>query len=282
MINNKTTVYYPDKAIRQGYISLFREMTNEVVTSRWLTWQLFRRNFISIYKQSVLGIFWALFIPLVSVGTFIFLNQGGIFDVGDVSIPYPLYAVAGIALWQLISTGLTLGANSIVNAGAMITHINFTRASLVISSVAQGFLPSVVQIVIVFILFAVYGIVPPWTVLLVPFAVIPLMLLTLGLAYILSLVNAVVRDAGNGISILITFLMFLTPVLYAKPDSGMVAAVSRYNPLYYLVAVPRDLLTTGSTGESPGFFYSSLIAVVVFLVCWIVFHLIETRIVERV
>ncbi|MFC1937096.1 ABC transporter permease [Chloroflexota bacterium] len=282
MINGKTRTYYPDKAIRQGYISLLRETYSEIITSRWLTWQLFRRNFIATYKQSVLGIFWALVIPLVSVGTFIVLNRGGVFDVGDVAIPYPLFAVAGIALWQLLSIGLTMGVGSLANAGGMITHINFTRASLIISSVAQGFVPSIIQVVIVFILFAAYRMVPPWTALLVPLAVIPLILLTLGLAFILSLVNAVVRDAANMISIMITFLMFLTPVLYAKPPSGIIAEVSHYNPLYYLVTVPRDLLTTGSTGELAGFAYSSLIAIAVFFLCWISFHLIETRIIERV
>lgn len=278
----KTTFYFPDKPIKQGYPSLFRDMLAEIRASQWLTWQLFKRNFTATYRQSVLGVFWALILPLLAVGTFIFLNSGGVFSAGDISIPYPLFAVAGVALWQVFSMGLTLGANSLVQAGAMIAKINFPRETLVLSSVAQGFIPSVVQIVVVFILFAAYQIAPPWTALLVPLAMIPLLLLTLGLALILSLINGVVRDAANGISMLVTFLMFATPILYTSPPSGIVAAVSQYNPLYYLVTVPRDLLINGSTGELPGYMYATLFSLAVFIVCWLAFHLAETRIPERI
>lgn len=281
-MTEKVTIYFPDKSIKQGYPSLFREMVEEVINSRWLTWQLFRRNFNALYRQSLLGIGWALIIPLVSVGTFIYLNAGGIFDTGVTTVPYPLFAVAGVALWQLFAMGLTLSANSLVSAGSMITKINFPRESLVISAVVQGTIPSLIQIVVLFVLFACYQIVPPLTVLLVPLAVIPLLVLTLGLGFIISLINGVLRDVGNSITVLVTFLMFLTPVLYAKPASGIVAVVSQYNPLYYLVSVPRDLLILGSTVEWQGYAYSTLFSFAVLLTCWVAFHLAETRIPERI
>ena len=278
----KATVYFPDKSIKQGYPSLFKEMVGEVINSRWLTWQLFKRNVSAIYRQSLLGVAWALIVPLVTVGTFIFLNASGIFDVGDITIPYPLFAVAGVALWQLFAMGLTLSTNSLVTAGAMLTKINFPREPLVISAVVQGIIPSLIQVVVVFVLFACYQIVPPLTALLFPLAAIPLLVLTLGLGFILSLINGVLRDVGNSIGVLVTFLMFLTPVLYAKPASGMAAIASHYNPLYYLVVVPRDLLVLGGTVEWQGYMYSTLFSFVVFFACWMAFHLTETRITERI
>jgi len=117
---------------------------------------------------------------------------------------------------------------------------------------------------------------------LVPLAVIPLLLLTCGLGFIFSLINGVLRDVGNMISVSITFLLFLTPVLYAKPASGIAAVASHYNPLYYLISVPRDLLILGGTTELHGYMYSVLLSVVVFFVCWTAFHLTETRITERI
>ena len=281
-VKDKRVVYVPDKLNKQGYLSLFKEMFADILGNQWLTYQLFKRNFTATYKQSVLGVFWALLVPLVSVGIFIFLNKGGIFDVGNVTVPYPLYAVAGMALWQLFSVGLTLGTNSLASAGTMITKINFPKKALVISAVAQGFVTGLIPIVVVFILFAIYGIMPPLTALLVPLAIIPLLFLTIGLGFIFSLVNGVLRDAGNGISIVVTFMLFATPVLYAKPPGGIVAAVSNYNPLYYLIAVPRDLLVIGSTNDLEGFAYSALFSVVVFLVCLMVFHLSEAVITERI
>ncbi len=280
-MNNKT-VYYPDKTIKQGYLSLFKEMAGEVKKSRWLTWQLFLRNFNALYRQSVLGIFWALLIPLISVGTFIYLNASGVFDTGEMIVPYPLFAIAGVALWQIFSMGVTLGAGSLVNASSMVTKINFPREPLVVSAVIQGIIPSIIQIVVVLILFVVYQIVPPVTILLVPFLLIPILMLTLGLGFIMALINGVFRDVGNSISVLVTFLMFVTPVLYLKPDSGIAVTVSNYNPLYYLVSLPRDLMLLGTSSEWPGYIYSVLFSFVLFLICWMAFHLTETRIAERI
>ncbi|MFQ6120146.1 MAG: ABC transporter permease [Methanosarcinales archaeon] len=109
-----------------------------------------------------------------------------------------------------------------------------------------------------------------------------MMLLTLGLGFILSLLNGVVRDIGNMLSVLMTFLMFLTPVLYARPTLGILATVTNYNPLYYLVSTPRDLVLMGTISEWKGFLIASIISVIVFMVCLIVFHLTETRVAERI
>lgn len=274
--------YCPDRAVKQGYVSLAREMVSELVSSRWLTWQFFKRTFVATYRQSILGVFWAFIVPFVSVGTLIFLNKGGVFDVGTMSVPYPLFALAGVAIWQIFSIGVTLGTNSLVSAGPMVARIYFTRESLVVASAAQGFIPALVQTGVVFILFGYYQIHPPLTVLLVPLAIIPLVMITLGLAFILSLLNGVARDIGNGIGVLVTFLMFATPILYARPSSGIVAAISRYNPLYYLVAVPRDLLIIGTTNEMEGYLYATLFSLVVFVLCWMAFHLAESRIAEKI
>jgi len=281
-MDSKITTYFPDRPVRMGYASLLKEMFSEVVDSRWLTFQLFKRNFFASYRQSMLGLFWALVAPLVTVATFIFLNSSGIFNVGDTKVPYPLFALAGTALWQFFSVGLTMGSNALVNAGGMLKKIYFPRESLVFSTVAQGIVPPLIQTVLVFIFFLRYEIVPPITILLVPLAVIPLLLLTTGVAFLVSVINAVVRDVGTAIAGLATFLMFLTPVLYAKPPSGLAATVSQYNPLYYLLAVPRDLFLFGSTDNLRGYLYSIPLCIVVFLACWIAFRLSGTRVVERI
>jgi lipopolysaccharide transport system permease protein len=61
-----------------------------------------------------------------SLGTFIVLNQSGIFNIGDIDVPYPIYALLGMAFWQLFATGLVAGSNSLVSAGALITKINIS------------------------------------------------------------------------------------------------------------------------------------------------------------
>ena len=276
------TTYEPDNSLKKGYLAIFGEIFNELKKNRWLTYQLFKRDFLTIYKQSFIGVLWALIIPLVSVGTFIVLNQSGVFTIGDINVPYPIYAILGMAFWQLFSTGLVVSSNSLVKAGSMIAKINFSKKSLVIASTGQSIVSFLIQFVLVGILFIYYQIAPSTATLLIPLLVIPIMLLTLGLGFILSLLNGIMRDIGNILGVLMTFLMFLTPVLYAKPTTGILATVTNYNPLYYLVSAQRDLVLMGTISEWKGFLIASIISVIIFMVCLVVFHLTETRVAERI
>lgn len=276
------TTYEPDNSLKKGYLSIFREIYDEFIKNKWLTYQLFKRDFFALYKQSFIGVLWAFIIPLVSVGTFILLNRSGIFSIGDINVPYPIYAILGMVFWQLFSTGLITSSNSLVKAGSMITKINFSKKSLVISSAGQSIVSFLIQLTLVIILFIYYKIAPSTAILLIPLFMIPIMLLTLGLGFIFSLLNGIVRDIGNILSILMTFLMFLTPILYAKPSTGMLARITNYNPLYYLTSVPRELVLTGAITEWKGFLISSVISIFIFIICLIVFHLTETRVAERI
>jgi len=276
------TTYEPDNSLKKGHLSIFSEIYNELKTSRWLTYQLFKRDFLAVYKQSFIGISWALIIPLVSVGTFIILNRSGVFTIGDINVPYPIYAILGMAFWQLFSMGLVASTNSLVKGGSMIVQINFSKKALVIASTGQAIVSFLIQFVLVGILFACYQIAPSVAILWVPIIIIPIMLLALGLGFILSLLNGVMRDIGNMLSVLMIFLMFLTPVLYAKPTTGMLARITEYNPLYYLVSAPRDLVLMGTVPELKGLLASSVISVIILLISLIAFHLAETRVAERV
>ena len=276
------TTYEPDNSLKKGYLSIFSEIYNEYKRSKWLTYQLFKRDFFAIYKQSFIGVLWALIIPLVSVGTFIVLNSSGVFTIGDINVPYPIYAILGMAFWQLFATGLIASSDSLVKAGPMIAKINFSKKALVIASTGQSLISFLIQLVLVCILFVYYGIAPSIAILLIPIVILPIMLLTIGLGFIFALLNGVMRDIGNMISMLMTFLMFLTPVLYAKPTSGILAQVTNYNPLYYLVSAPRSLVLQGVIPELKGFLIASVISFIVFMICLIVFHLTETRVAERI
>jgi lipopolysaccharide transport system permease protein len=276
------TTYEPDNSLKKGYLSIFREIYDEFIKNKWLTYQLFKRDFFALYKQSFIGVLWAFIIPLVSVGTFILLNRSGIFSIGDINVPYPIYAILGMAFWQLFSTGLITSSNSLVKAGSMITKINFSKKSLVISSAGQSIVSFLIQLTLVIILFIYYKIAPSTAILLIPLFMIPIMLLTIGLGFIFSLLNGIVRDIGNILSILMTFLMFLTPILYAKPSTGLLSRITNYNPLYYLTSVPRELVLTGAITEWKGFLISSVISIFIFITCLIVFHLTETRVAERI
>jgi lipopolysaccharide transport system permease protein len=276
------TIYESDNSLKKGYLSIFSQIFVELKQNRWLTYQLFKRDFLSAYKQSFFGVLWAIILPLFSIAIFIVLNRSGVLNIGDIGAPYSIYALLGMAFWQFFSTGLAACSNSLVNAGPMILKINFSKKSLVIAAAGKAIVPFIIQIMMVGILFVGYGRTPSILGLLVPVFLIPLILFTIGLGLFTSLLNGVIRDIGNIISILLTFLMFFTPVLYAKPRIGILATLTKYNPLYYLVSTPRDLILNGVFFEWQGFMIVCLISIILFVVCLFAFHLTETRVAERI
>lgn len=274
--------YEPDDVLKNGAAALFKAIFAELLRNRWLTWQLFNRDFSATYKQSFFGIFWAFILPLISVGTFLILNRSGIITVGDTGAPYVIYALLGLALWQLFATGLISAATSLVKAGSMIVKINFSKKSLVLASLGQALISSLIQLFLLAGLFLACGYAPRPYIWLLPLLALPLFLLTIGLGFILAILNGIARDIGNALAILLTFLMFLTPVLYARPSSGTLTVMNRYNILYYLIGVPRDLILKGRTGELFPYFACSALAVAVMLICLGAFHVAENRISERI
>jgi lipopolysaccharide transport system permease protein len=281
-LNEIIITYEPDNILRKGCFNIFKEILTEINRNKWLTYQLFRRDFLSSYKQSFLGIIWAIIFPFVSIFIFIALNRSGILNIGDIGVPYSIYALIGIAFWQFFSNGLVACSHSLVNAGPMIIKINFSKKSLVIASIGKAIIPLIIHIILICILFIGYGKTPSIMSLLFPIFIIPLLLFTLGLGFFTSLLNGVIRDIGNIITILLMFLMFFTPVLYAKPKTGILAIVTRYNPLYYLVSSPRDLILKGVIDEWYGFLIVSLISIILFIICLFGFHITETRVTERI
>jgi lipopolysaccharide transport system permease protein len=293
--SERVVTYLPDNSLRRGYFSVFGDIVRELSRTRWLTYQLFKRDVVSFYKQSLLGAFWIVFVPLVTLGTFVLLKGSGVVAVGKLDAPYSVFAVLGTAVWQLFSQGLVAGANSLVLGGDLITRINFSKKSLVIASMGRSVVSFLVLVLLSLALVAGHALSgwhyrPTVGILLLPLALLPMLLLTLGLSFYLALLNGIVRDIGTMLSMLVTFLMLLTPVLYDRPEpdgtaawsARALASLTDYNPLYYLVSAPRDLVLRGSITELSGFLASSAFALAVFLIGIVGFHLTETRIAERI
>jgi lipopolysaccharide transport system permease protein len=285
-MDEKLVIYEPDNSLKKGYFQLFSEIYDEVKKNRWLIYQLFKRDFLSNYRQSFLGVLWAFIIPLVSLVSFLVLNQSGLFNIGYINVPYALYALFGLAFYQLFSTGIIAGSSSLISAGSMIAKINFSKKALVISSMGKTLVAFLIQMILAFAVLAYFvifqGFFPSTGIFLIPIFMIPIFLLTLGLSFIISVLNSVFRDIGNLLALVMTFLLFLTPVMYAVPTTGLLSILTLYNPLYYLVAVPRDLALVGATTLWVGYLASVVLSILSFILCLITFHLTETRLAERI
>lgn len=281
MENLNLNVYVPNKHLKLGF-RIWPEMFRELIGSKELIWRLFVRDFLAKYKQMVIGVVWAIIMPLLMVGTFVFLNQSGVINIGKTDVPYPVFALLGLTIWQLFATGVTACADSILKGGAMVVKINFPKESLVIAAFAQSVFEFLVRVGLLVVIFVIYKVMPSWGAFLLPLVLIPLILLTLGLGLLLALLNVLMRDIANIVTLLTAFLLFLTPVLYPAPSAGIFASLSIYNPLSALVGGARDLVIFGYISNPIQFIIASAISLFIFLISWRIFHIVEIRIAERV
>jgi lipopolysaccharide transport system permease protein len=244
---------YTPRGVRRDGVSGWAIMVKELVESRRLIRVLILRDITVRYRQSILGYVWAVVPPIATVAVFAFLHASRVLPIGETKIAYVAYALWGISLWQLFAGCLTSCTSSLVSSGSLVTKVNFPREALVIAALGQPIFDFLVRLVPVTIAFVWYGVVPSWGVVFVPLALLPILALALGLGFVLSIANLVIRDTGNALGTILTVGMFLTPVLYPPPVRWPFSLVNLVNPLSPLLTASQDLIAEGFL-NSPAMF----------------------------
>ena len=286
MSENTHRIYSPKGPHFKGNIGLFHRtslMVNELISARELIWRLFIRDFSAKYRQSALGVVWAVLMPLGTVGIFLGMRNAGILTISNVDIPYPLYALIGLTIWNLFTAGLTACPNSLVNAGTMVVKINFPKVALILSASFQGIVEFIIRAVLIAIMFSYFRVVPdPAGVVVGLICLIPIYLITVGLGFLFSLIAGVARDIANVINIALMVIMLVPPVLYPIRGDSLLSRINVWNPFNYFVNVPRDFIIKGHTEFPVQFIIVSIFSAVIFYTGWRLFYLAQTKIAERI
>jgi lipopolysaccharide transport system permease protein len=277
---SKEVVYTPTSGLGFG-LTVWAEMVRQLILGRELIWRLLLRDLSARYRQSVLGYIWAVVPALGTVIMFTYIYDAKLLPIGKTDIPYPAYVLLGMTVWQLFANGITATTQSLVGAGPLLSRVQFLREALVLAAYGQSVLDFLIRLALVGIVFVWFHVVPAWTVFLVPFLLVPLMLLTLGLGFLLALANGVIRDVGNAVVLLVTYGMFLTPIVYPPPTEWPQVLVNYLNPVSPYIIATHDLTTKGTLSQPELLAWSCAASVVVFLIGWRVFHLAMPRIAER-
>jgi lipopolysaccharide transport system permease protein len=260
-----------------------RLMLRELVIGRELIWRFFVRDFSARYRQAALGVLWAVILPVVTVGIFVGMNSAGILKVEGIDVPYTIYALVGLTVFNLFNGGILACTQCVVSAENMLKKINFPRTSIVFAASLGAIMDFFIRSILVIIVFVCYRETPhPIGVFTGLLAIVPLFLLTLGLGFFLGLISGIMRDISNLLSFASMGFMLLTPVLYPIEGENLLAKVSYLNPLNYLINVPRDLILRGTTDLMTGYMWSVALSVVVFYLGWHLFFIAQTKISERI
>jgi lipopolysaccharide transport system permease protein len=192
----------------------FAEDVASIWTHRELVFVLARREISVRYRQTAVGLLWVLLQPLVTTAIFttVFVVFLRIPDQGGDS--YPLFAFAGIAVWQYFTRIVTDGGGSLVASSALITKVSFPRMIIpLVAPIAAG-VDCLIAIAALVVLSTAFGAHLSWTVVFAPFVILGVGLFGYATVLWLAPLNAVYRDIGIVMPFVIQIAMYLSPIVY--------------------------------------------------------------------
>ena len=256
-------------------VSILAEL-REVIAARELAWMLAAREIRVRYKHTVLGIGWALAVPLCLMLVFTFLFSR-VARVSTGSLPYAVFVYLGLVPWQFHASVLTGSARCLTENRNLVTKVYFAREALPLSVVFSALADFAVAALVLVALMAWYAVVPGWGLLLVPLVLAVQVALSIGLAFLFSAGNLLYRDVQYLLQVLVLVWMFASSVVYPIPRTGNLAWLAWLNPMTPILDAYRGLIVGGETWFKPEFGVAALVSLVLLVFGWRWFRGVEGK-----
>ena len=270
-----------------------RNMANtlEILRYRQLLTSLTWRDLRVRYKQSILGIGWAILLPLsmMLIFTFVFTRAIDARSVMKIDMPYALYAYLGLVPWTFFSVSLGNCVNALVANRNLLTKVYFPREVFPLACIASSLVDFMIAMTVLVGLMAYFHVSGEWTFVahsslwFVPVIVAVQIMLTLGLGMMLAMANLFYRDVRQIYGVAIHLGMFVSAVVVPVPtDGSLLARVIALNPLVWIIGAYRDCVIHGHLPSAGSFLYATALAMVMLVGGWICFHRASYRFAECV
>ncbi|OGR06695.1 MAG: hypothetical protein A2511_09390 [Deltaproteobacteria bacterium RIFOXYD12_FULL_50_9] len=275
-------IYEPNKYLKDGFLKVWPHMFRDLLASMGLGYRLFLRDFTAKYRQSLFGMLWVVFLPLFTVSVFVGMNKSGILNSNATSVPYTVFVLFGMTIWTLFTGLISSIAGIVGQSSGFITKINFQKIALVLSPILVSFVDFMVRLILLAIVMMITKTVPSGYFFLFPLVVLPIIFLAVGFGMFFAPIGAVFKDIPNFLNIFLSVAMFLMPVVYLLPGTGIIYQINMYNPLYYLLDESRNIFFAGNIVDPQAWSLSALFSLVIFFAGWRFYHVSISRIVEKV
>jgi ABC-type polysaccharide/polyol phosphate export permease len=252
---------------RRGPVAL--EELRGIFQYRDLIYQLVRRDIVSRYKRSVLGIAWTLLQPL-GMMIIISLVFSNLFQAIK---GYPAYILSGLIAWTFFSQTTNAIISQIVWGGALLRQIYMPRTSFAVSAIGTGLVNLLLSIIPLFLIMFVTGLSFHWSVLFLPVSILLLAAFSLGVGLIISTVAIHFPDVAEMYQIILTAWMYLTPIIY--PEKIIPEAYRFWffnlNPMYHILKVFRMPLLDGVLPDAKSLIAAVAVSSLTLIVGWLFF-----------
>ncbi len=232
---SKITIIRPKKVFS---LEDLREVWRYKELLYFFTW----RDFKVRYKQTTIGILWAIFQPFMTMVVFS-LFFGALLKVPSDNIPYPIFVYTGLLFWQFFSSALSETSSVLISNQSIITKVYFPRLILPLSSVATKFVDFAIASVILGGMMIYYGITPHITsIIVIPILLAITFMAAVGGGLFLAAVNVKYRDVRFVLPFFIQILLFVTPVIYPASVAGKYSWLLAFNPMMGVIQNARATL----------------------------------------
>ena len=230
-----------------------------------LGWLLFLRDFRMRYRQTYFGYLWALVrvlapgIPLVMVG-----SQFGMGGERPVS-SYAVFALSGLVLWQIFWDSVTMPQWVTRRLRRLLSEARFSYQAILVAATSYVLFNGSLYLLLIVGTMLISRTPLPSTAVLGLLAIPGIILSGLAIGMLFVPFTFVYLDFRYGLPMVSPVLLWTAPIFYESPDSGFLHVLNTWNPLTYLVAIPRSWLTEGFVGNDIGFVLSLIVFGLIFV-----------------
>jgi len=256
---------------------------------RDLILQFSRRDIATVYNQTILGPLWFLIQPLLTSVLFLVVF-GGIAHIQTGTIPGMLFYLSGLTIWNYFLTCFTAIANTFVTNSGIFGKVYFPRLVMPLSKVISSLFVFGAQLIL-FLGFLIYYAVfhvkgfsfhcSPYL-FLIPYLLIVMGGLALGLGIIISSLTTKYRDLSYLVTFGVQLLMYVTPVIYPLPSAGKKRMFILANPMSSIIENFRYAFFTEGPFHWLPLVYSSIFMIITLLIGILIFNKIEQNFMDTV
>lgn len=272
---------YQPKNKSNGFGKLLKEMFADFFSSFDLAKRLFIRDKKAEYKQSVFGILWAFITPFSNALVWIFLSASGAINIPGTGIPYPLFVFIGTMLWGVFTESVNMPLQQTNASRGLISKINFPKEAILLSGFYNLLFNTGIKLIIIIGVLLFFQINPGFGFLGFLMMLFLITFFGISMGLILTPIGMLYKDIGRIIPMALSFLMYLTPVVYKETRFKSLESILSLNPLTPLINSARNLITQGGF-ENPT--YLIIIAAATFFIGflgWLFYRVSIPIIVER-
>lgn len=234
-------------------------LVKSLLRNRQLIVQMTKREVVGRYKGSVMGLAWSFFNPvfMLMVYTFVFSEifnsrWGGV-GGDDSKTQFAVLLFVGMIVLSLFSEVINRAPGLIISNVNYVKKVVFPIEILTVIAMGSALFHSLISLVVLLTAFSLFNGYLHWTVVFFPLVMLPLVILTLGLSWVLASLGVFIRDVSQTIGLVTTVLMFLSPVFYpitAVPEEFRPYILA--NPLTFIIEQARDVLVWGHLPDWTG------------------------------